>query len=85
VSGPTAIAQRITAAVDAARVGAAPFRDAVAALSTVDPSRIARLLGWVVRSLLEQRHPDGLDGEDLRAVLTRCAAAWPSDVDPRCC
>jgi hypothetical protein len=86
VSGPVALAAEITAAVEAARrADAEPFRDAVARLSTVDPSRIAVLLGWVVRSLLEERHPDGLDGEDLRAVLTGCATAagsWESGLDP---
>jgi hypothetical protein len=43
------------------------------------------VLGWVIRSLLEELHPDGMDGEDLRAVLTDCATAagaWESEVDP---
>ena len=46
---------------------------------------MAVVLGWVVRALLEEQHPDGLDGEDLRAVLSGCAkaaGAWESDVDP---
>lgn len=85
MSGPAALAEEIGAAVEAARrAEEEPFRDAVAGLSTVDPSRIAILLGWVVRSLLEERHPDGLDGEDLRAVLTggaTAAAGWESGVD----
>jgi hypothetical protein len=80
------IAESVTAAVGAARDGdAAGFGEAVARLSTVDPSRVAIVLGWAVRSLLEDLHPDGMDGEDLRAVLTGCATAagtWESAVDP---
>jgi hypothetical protein len=69
--------------VDAARRSdPEALREAVERLSIVDPSRLVLVLGWVVRALLEERHPDGLDGEDLRAVLTGCAAAWPSEVDP---
>lgn len=80
------ISESVTAAVGAARAGDAEgFGEAVGRLSTVDPSRVALLLGWAVRSLLEEQHPDGLDGEDLRAVLTGCATAaatWESEVDP---
>ena len=48
-------------------------------------SKVAVVLGWAVRSLLEELHPDGMDGEDVRAVLTGCttaAGAWESEVDP---
>jgi hypothetical protein len=37
------------------------------------------ILGAVIRSLLENQHPDGLDGDDIQAILTRCyrdAAGW---------
>jgi hypothetical protein len=83
--------QRTIAAATTDAVAAAGSRDAAALtdtvvrLSTVDPARLAVVLGWVVRSLLEERYPDGLDGEDLRAVLTGCATAagtWESEVDP---
>jgi hypothetical protein len=80
---PRAISAAVTDAVTAARAADAEgFGDAVGRLSTVDPSRV---LGWVIRSLLEELHPDGMDGEDLRAVLTDCATAagaWESEVDP---
>lgn len=80
------IAESVTAAVAAARVGDSEgFAEAVQRLSTVDPSRVAVVLGWAIRSLLEELHPDGMDGEDLRAVLTDCATAagaWESEVDP---
>jgi hypothetical protein len=84
VPGPAAaLAEGVTAAVDAARrADTDALRAAVERLSTVDSGRSAVALGWAVRMLLEERHPDGLDGEDLRAVLTGCAAAWPSEVDP---
>jgi hypothetical protein len=79
------IAAAATDAVAAARTrDAAALTDAVTRLSTVDPARLAVVLGWMVRSLLEERHPDGLDGEDLRALLTGCATAcgdWESEVD----
>ncbi|BCB90759.1 hypothetical protein [Phytohabitans suffuscus] len=43
------------------------------------------VLGAVVRLLLEEAHPDGLGGDDVRRVLERCvrdAAAWEPAVDP---
>jgi hypothetical protein len=61
------------------------FSEAVGRLSTSDPQRVSLVLGGVVRALLEERHPDGMDGEDVRAVLTRCTVAgrgWQSEVDP---
>jgi hypothetical protein len=78
------ISESVTAAVGAAQAGEGEgFAEAVGRLSTVDPQRVAVVLGWVVRSLLEELHPNGMDGEDLRAVLTGCAAvAGASDVDP---
>jgi hypothetical protein len=83
--GVRVIGESVTAAVGAARAGDGEgFADAVGRLSTVDPQRVAVVLGWVIRSLLEELHPDGMDGEDLRAVLTRAATAagtWESEVD----
>lgn len=80
------LAPTISAAVEAARaVDATAFRDAVTELSTVDQPVLAKVLGWVVRSLLEDLHPDGLDSEDLQAVLLGCVTAarpFDFDVDP---
>jgi hypothetical protein len=79
-----AISAAVQDAVSAFSDGDA-FAEAVQRLSTVDPARVAVVLGYVVRSVLEEQHPDGLDGEDLRAVLTGCATAagaWESEVDP---
>lgn len=82
--GVRMIAESVTAAVGAAKAGDGDgFAEAVGRLSTVDPQRVAVVLGWVIRSLLEELHPDGMDGEDLRSVLTATAAgAWESEVDP---
>jgi hypothetical protein len=61
------------------------FAAAAAGLAALDQAQLRRVLGTVVRAQLEDLHPDGLDGEDLRVVLERCATAaapwWPA-VDP---
>lgn len=83
-----AAARAISAAVTDAVAGvgdAGAFSEAVGRLSTSDPQRVSLVLGGAVRALLEERHPDGMDGEDIRAVLTRCTVAghaWESGVDP---
>ncbi|MET7876931.1 hypothetical protein [Micromonospora profundi] len=62
---------------------AATYEVAVERLTGADRSGL--VLGVVVRLLLEQTHPDGLDGDDVRQVLERCvrsAAEWRADVDP---
>ncbi|MFI6261328.1 hypothetical protein [Micromonospora sp. NPDC051006] len=73
VDAVTAAQQRDGEAYDAAvtRLGAA--------------ERSGLVLGAVVRLLLEESHPDGLDGDDVRQVLEGCvrgAAQWRPDVDP---
>jgi hypothetical protein len=82
-----AISDAATDGVAAARAAdAAAFGEAVGRLGAADPQRVALVLGGVVRSLLEERHPDGMDGEDVRGVLERCvraAAVWDSGVDPQ--
>jgi hypothetical protein len=83
-------ARPIAAATDAA-VSAARARDreglaeAVGELAALDPAQSGLILGTAVRLLLEDTHPDGLDGDDVRAVLEHCvraAALWQPDVDP---
>ena len=80
------ISTAVTDAVAAARTADADaFAEAATRLAAADPQRVSLVLGAVVRPLLEDLHPDGLDGEDLRAVLERCAraaGAWDSGVDP---
>jgi hypothetical protein len=83
-------ARPIAAATDAA-VTAARERDreglteAAGVLAALDGAQVGLVLGTTVRLLLEDRHPDGLTGEDVRAVLTSCVAtagSWQPDVDP---
>jgi hypothetical protein len=83
-------ARPIAAATDAA-VAAARDHDnealtsAVGELAALDQAQAGLILGTTVRVLLELAHPDGLDGDDIRAVLeqtVRSAAAWQPEVDP---
>lgn len=80
---------REIAVAGTAAVAAAAARDAGAYEAAVDRltgvDRAGLVLGGVVRLLLEETHPDGLDGDDVRQVLERCVrdvAAWRPDVDP---
>jgi hypothetical protein len=80
-----AIAVAAVAAVEAAIQRDAEALDAAAlALAAADGSGL--VLGLVVRLRLEELHPDGLDGDDARAVLEGCvrsAAEWVPWVDPQ--
>jgi hypothetical protein len=69
----------LTRAVDTAISGddAATYDSATARLATQPAG--GRVLGDVLRSLLEDTHPDGLDSNDITLVIGRCyraAAAW---------
>lgn len=79
------IARAVTATVGAARAAdAETFADEAAALAGLDREQVGLVLGAVVRSLLEELHPDGLDGDDVRAVLEHCvrsAIGWLPGVD----
>ncbi|WP_410814716.1 hypothetical protein [Micromonospora sp. 067-2] len=78
------IASAATDAVEAAKVqDSEAYEVATARLAAAERSGL--VLGAVVRLLLEQTHPDGLDGDDVRHVLERCvrsAAPWRPAVDP---
>ena len=61
------------------------FDGAAATLGGLDPTQVGLLLGTVVRLAMEDLHPDGLDGDDARSVLTgvvREATEWLPDVEP---
>lgn len=80
------IVRAITRAVDAARDGddATAYEAAIARLAT-QPSA-GRVLGDVLRLLLEDTHPDGLSADDITLVIGRChraAVVWlaPERVD----
>ncbi|WP_213454487.1 hypothetical protein [Rhizomonospora bruguierae] len=80
-----AIAAAATAAVTAAR-DAEPdaYRTAGERLAALDQEQVNLVLGAVVRMLLEEQHPDGLDADDVQAVLDRCAraaAVWYPDLN----
>ena len=50
------------------------FESAVIELAAQPVEATGLVLGALVRTLLEKQHTDGLDGADVRAVLTRCYA-----------
>jgi hypothetical protein len=81
-----AVAARVTAAVGAAAAADADeLHSAAADLGALDSAHVSVVLGAVTRMLLEEQHPDGVDGDDLRAVLdgcTRWALAWLPETDP---
>ncbi len=79
--------RRLTArAVEAAAAqDAAAFSAAAGELAALDAEQVRTVLGWVLRGALEELHPDGLDGDDVRAAVTataRAAGWWPG-LDPR--
>lgn len=80
------IASATTAAVRAARRRERDALDeAVDDMAGLDPARTGLILGTAVRLLLEETHPDGLDGDAVRAVLersVRTAIGWQPEVDP---
>ncbi|WP_027343041.1 hypothetical protein [Hamadaea tsunoensis] len=82
-SAARALAGAVDSAVTAARDSdAEALRSAAAELA---PYEATTLLGEIVRLLLEEGHPDGLDGDDVRAVLdgcTRTALAWLPETSP---
>lgn len=74
--------EEATAAVRAA--DAAALAEATTRLLTADPEQVRSVHAAMVRELLEDLHPDGLTGEAVQAVLTRCAraaAGWVPALD----
>ncbi|HEV7899297.1 MAG TPA: hypothetical protein VGP31_15805 [Planosporangium sp.] len=80
------IAAAVTACACAARDrDRDEFQQAAAQLAALNPEQAGLVLGAVVRSLLEDLHPDGLAGDDVQAALDRCvrsAAGWLPEIDP---
>ena len=76
----------ITDAVEAASSQDADrFALAADRLAVQDPQRLVLVQAWVLRSLLEELHPDGLSAADAQDVLRRCllsAAQWHVEADP---
>jgi hypothetical protein len=76
------LSSAIAAAVDSARAGdLARFTADCARLEALDIEQVGILEAAVIRSLLEQAHPDGVDSADIRDLLTRSAqaASWFPD------
>lgn len=75
--GPArAIGAALTRAVDAATArDKEAYESAAAAVVALPPVPTGRVLAAVVRALLEDQHPDGLDGDDIRVVLGDCLRA----------
>lgn len=60
----------VTDAVGAATAqDGARLLDALARLEAADPEHVRRLLAAVVRPVLEDLHPDGVDGDDLADLI----------------
>jgi hypothetical protein len=60
------------------------FLRATDRLAALDPEQVGLVLGAVLRSLLEDLHPDGLSSDDAQDVIVRCARAavdWFPEVD----
>lgn len=80
-----AVAEACTRAVDAATAqDAQAYAEAVARLVTLDRERVNEVLGSVVRRLLEELHPDGLDADDAQQALERAVrgvVGWFPQVD----
>lgn len=75
-----AVAVAASEAVTAVQAGDADrLADATATLAVTDGGGL--ILGTVVRLLLEERYPDGLDGDDVSLVLTACVTEHPT-ADP---
>ncbi len=73
--GPRAIGTAITHATDAATAGDADAYDtAVTELTALPTVPTGIVLSAIIRTLLEEQHPDGLDSDDIQAALARCYA-----------
>lgn len=81
-----AMARAIDAAVQAAQAeDAVGLRDAATDLSKLDTEQTGKVMGGVLRLLLEHKYPDGLDGDDIRDLLQTCfqnAGRWLPETDP---
>lgn len=84
-SSARAIATAVEAAVEAARsADEAGFSETTAELAALPPDQVTAVLSAIVRELLETAHPDGLTGDDVRAVLeavVRRSTPWLPRLD----
>ncbi|MGI4896417.1 MAG: hypothetical protein ACRYF3_15020 [Janthinobacterium lividum] len=84
---PSVLTKTLTIAVDAAHAEQLrAFGDGVDALARFDADQFRSILGWVLHGALEELHPDGLDADDLRDVVSRIAtrtSGWWPEVNPQ--
>ena len=82
----TTMTNAIDTAVKAAQAQDADgLHAATTDMSKLDDEQTGKVMGGVLRLLLEQKHPDGLDGDDIRDLLQTCAlgaARWLPETDP---
>lgn len=84
------VAKRIGRAIEAALAAAgaqdaAAFTEATGELAALPAEQTGLVLGGALRELLEVAHPDGLDADDIQAVLARtvrAAVGWLPSLDP---
>jgi len=85
-STPAGLRRAIGESVEAAlSQDAERFTEAAGRLNAQDPQRLVLVQAGVIRSLLEDLHPDGLSSADAQDVLRRClisAASWYPRADP---
>jgi len=73
---PRAIATAAVETVTAVRSDdPVAFQKATGRLAALDREQVGLVLGAVVRSLLEDRHPGGLSGDDIHDVIARSVSA----------
>lgn len=86
ISTAAGLRRAITEAVEAASSQDADrFALAAERLAVQDPQRLVLVQAWVLRSLLEQLHPDGLSSADAQDVLRHClqwTAQWHTGIEP---
>lgn len=86
-STPAGLRRAIAESVDAGLARDADrFTEAAGRLAVQDPHRLVLVQAGVVRSLLEELHPDGLSSADAQDVLRHCltsTASWYPPADPR--
>lgn len=86
ISTAAGLRRAITEAVEAASSQDADrFALAAERLAVQDPQRLVLVQAWVLRSLLEQLHPDGLSSADAQDVLRHClqwTAQWHTEIEP---
>jgi hypothetical protein len=84
-SGARAITAGLSTAVAAARVAdEAGFATAATTLMALDQPQLSLVQSTVIRQLLEELHPDGIDGDDAQQALQACVAAagWYPELAP---